>query len=640
VAARPQARGGAAATKLWNRLRQLRRLTKIDYKNPPQKLIIAEGVETALAMMQLTGLPAIATAGKVSNVNPPVCTEYIIAVDVDDDGGSRGAAGELAARMVVPGSKLTFSTARLSTPTRPEAGKSGYDWDDALQAAKGNKAKLEKLARSIREAPTFEQVQSKQEKREAKLNKLAASKLKNPTDYEDARKAAFKELDWRPRVLDEEVQRRVDALKAEAEAERTKKPEATLEQLAESAREIIACKDVLAMFDKDCGRVIAGESVTVQLAYLVGTSRLFDNPINMVFKGPSAGGKSRTCGAVLDYFPPESVVRFTALSEKALLYYAADFQNKILFMGEAAATEDAKFQNYLLRELMSEGKLRYPVPMKVEGRIETVTIEKDGPVAFMVTTTKNSLDQENETRMLSVEIDDSKAQTERVLRKIAVVEGLNRKPPETDRRRWHDFQRWLAAGETRVVVPFALTLSNMVRGTKSVRLRRDFGQLLNAIKAHALLHRESRTRSDRGEIVATIGEDYTIVRQLMGDMLAASAELKLRKEILQTIEAVEKITAELPTNKADKGVTTRDIGNLLNLDRTATWRRVRAAENAGYLKNLEERKGHAGRFVCTGETLVSGGNVLPKPTDLEAEWAREVERDGREGEKSLNRATP
>ena len=34
-------------------------------------------------------------------------------------------------------------------------------------------------------------------------------------------------------------------------------------------------------------------------------------------------------------------------------------------MGEAAGTEQASFQDYLLRELMSEGRLRYPVPQKV-----------------------------------------------------------------------------------------------------------------------------------------------------------------------------------------------------------------------------------------------------------------------------------
>ena len=52
-------------------------------------------------------------------------------------------------------------------------------------------------------------------------------------------------------------------------------------------------------------------------------------------------------------------------------------------------------------------------------------IEKEGPVTFLVTTTKSKLDPENETRLLSLEIDDTREQTEKVLNKVALVEGLH-----------------------------------------------------------------------------------------------------------------------------------------------------------------------------------------------------------------------
>ena len=77
-------------------------LCKIPYDKPLPKLLIAEGAETALAMMQLTGLPAIATAGRgfMADLDPPIANEYIIAPDCDDDGGSRRDAGLLAQRLV------------------------------------------------------------------------------------------------------------------------------------------------------------------------------------------------------------------------------------------------------------------------------------------------------------------------------------------------------------------------------------------------------------------------------------------------------------------------------------------------------------------------------------------------------------
>src|SRR4051794_39516981 len=104
----------------------------------------------------------------------------------------------------------------------------------------------------------------------------------------------------------------------------------------------------------------------------------------------------------------------------------------------------------------------------------------------MVTTTRNSLNPENETRMLSMEIDESEEQTRRILRKVASVEGYNRQHGEAAFKPWHDFQRWLAAGECRVRVPYVYALAEAIRSARSVRLRRDFAQLVRAIKAHAL----------------------------------------------------------------------------------------------------------------------------------------------------------
>jgi hypothetical protein len=147
--------------------------------------------------------------------------------------------------------------------------------------------------------------------------------------------------------------------------------------------------------------------------------------MNVAIKGPSSAGKSEIRKQVLEFFPPEDIVSFTTLSEKSLLYYEFDFPHKILSMGEAAGIEEKNMQDYLLRELISEGKLRYPVVMKVDGKgMVTQTVVKNGPVAFMVTTTKAALHPENETRMLSVEVDDSEEQTRRVLDKVAEVVGM------------------------------------------------------------------------------------------------------------------------------------------------------------------------------------------------------------------------
>ena len=233
---------------------------------------------------------------------------------------------------------------------------------------------------------------------------------------------------------------------------------------AASARGIIDSPDVLAKFVRAVGTVIAGESLNAKMLYLVATSRLFRKCMNAAIKGTSSGGKSEIRKQVLEFFPPEDVVSFTTLSEKALLYFEGDFAHKVLSMGEAGGAEEQSMQDYLLRELISEGRLRYPVLQKVEGKeIVTIIVEKNGPVAFLVTTTKNALHPENETRLLSLEIDDLDKQTRAVLRKVAQVVGMNYSAGAIDYAPWRDFQRWLGAGTREVTVPFGCGCIENVR---------------------------------------------------------------------------------------------------------------------------------------------------------------------------------
>jgi Toprim domain len=122
------------------------------------KLLIGEGAETTLAAMQLTQLPGISTGGKVHQVEPPEAKEYIILVDCDEDGASRKAARALAKRLMAPD-----VTIRIATPTKPDGGKKGFDWNDALLAKNADEAALRQ---AIIEAPLFETDEEDEEEEE------------------------------------------------------------------------------------------------------------------------------------------------------------------------------------------------------------------------------------------------------------------------------------------------------------------------------------------------------------------------------------------------------------------------------------------------------------------------------------------
>jgi hypothetical protein len=425
-------------------------------------------------------------------------------------------------------------------------------------------------------------------------------------EYQIERKPAAKRLGIPVTALD----RMVKARRPEKAAKKSAVPAFDPAGLQASAGHIIQHPDILTLFAQEFSKVVAGEAINGKLLYLVATSRLFDKPMSAAVKGTSAVGKSEIRKRILEFFPPEDVVSFTSLSEKSLLYHEGDFTHKILSMGEAVETDQQNFQNYLLRELISEGCLRHNTVRKIGNEIVAATIEKRGPVTFLVTTTKNKLHPENETRMLSIEMDDSENQTRRVLDKVAQIVGMG-DTASVDYKPWQEFQRWLATGERRVVVPFAGAISDLIPKV-AVRLRRDFPQVLCAIKAHALLHRDRRDRDEAGRIVADIERDYAIVRELTNAIVAEGSGVAVNKAMAETIDAVTKATIGMTEAE---GVSALEIGHLLKLDKSAAWRRLSAARSEGFIVNLEQRKGMPGKYRATGHK-VEPVNILPTVTDL------------------------
>jgi hypothetical protein len=349
---------------------------------------------------------------------------------------------------------------------------------------------------------------------------------------------------------------------------------------------------------------LVGEDENALLIYLAATSRLLDNPVSVAVKGPSAGGKSWTVERVLQFFPDEAYHALSAMSERALVYSKEPLKNRMLVIFEAAGMT-GDFTSYLIRSLLSEGCVRYEtVESTSEGLIPRL-IEREGPTRLIVTTTQVHLHPENETRLLSLTVKDSPAQTRDVLLSLADEEG----EPDVDVGPWLALQDWIASGETEVTIPFGKALAEAIP-TKAVRLRRDFRSLLGLIRAHALVHQATRERDDRGRIVATI-DDYTVVRELVEEVFSAGIGATVKAETRETVQTV----AELQPFH-EEGVSLPTLANRLGLDKSVVSRRWRVARDGGYLVNLEERRGRPARLVL-GEPLPEEVAILPPPGDLE-----------------------
>lgn len=384
------------------------------------------------------------------------------------------------------------------------------------------------------------------------------------------------------------------------------RPTASREELYETCRHIATSPNVLDGFIAELNRAgFVGEERASRLIYLALVSRLFKDPVSLAIKGPSSGGKSHTAQQALNFFPPESYYAMSSMSERALAYLNEPLSHRFLVIYEAAGMNGE--YAYLIRTLLSEGCFihRTLVQTKDEGW-QTRELRVEGPTGLLTTTTLVSLHAENETRLLSVPINDSPEQTRRIMRAMAHEGGRD----SIDYTPWHAFQRWLALGSHEVTIPFGDWLAdNMYCG--SVRGRRDFRKLLTLVRSHALLHQANRAKDSDGRIMAT-SEDYGAVRPLVADLFAEAAERGVKQTVRETVEAV---AALITDDHADVSITT--LARTMGLDKGTVSRRVDDALKGGYLVNGEERKGVPAKLVV-GDPLPEEQEVLPQADALAA----------------------
>jgi hypothetical protein len=351
-------------------------------------------------------------------------------------------------------------------------------------------------------------------------------------------------------------------------------------------------------------RGVVGEERNAKLLFLALVTRFLKRPISVAVKGPSSGGKSFLVEQVLRFFPPEAVYCLSAMSERALVYTEGDLRHRFLVIFEAAGlTSD--FASYLIRSLLSEGRLVYEVVEKTPQGLRPRRIEKEGPTGLLVTTTAVKLHPENETRLLSLQVADTQEQTKAVL----VAMALGSKETE-DLSSWKALQVWLQHAERRVVIPFASRLAELTPPV-SVRLRRDFGAVLALIMGHAILHQCSRPRGKNGQIVATF-EDYRVVRELVADVISEGVGGTVSPTVRETVQAVIQLHGEELRGPISLG----QLAARLKLDKSAASRRAAVARQLGFLKNLETRRGLPAQYE-PGEPLPEEASVLPSMEALQ-----------------------
>lgn len=117
-----------------------------------------------------------------------------------------------------------------------------------------------------------------------------------------------------------------------------------------------------------------------------------------------------------------------------------------------------------------------------------------------------------------------------------------------------------------------------------------------------------------------------MVYELLHKVVSEGVESAVHPNIRETVQAVKAITDRDDCATDDDGnkyATGKRVAEILDLDKSAASRRIKQAREAGYLKNLENRKFQPQKLALADD-LPADLEILPKPEKLQEACTEET----------------
>jgi hypothetical protein len=287
---------------------------------------------------------------------------------------------------------------------------------------------------------------------------------------------------------------------------------------------------------------LVGEKRNALVVFIVGVSRLLQKPLNLFVKGPSSGGKNFLVKTILRFFLSQAFIEITSSSGASWNYLGKDLKHRIVYLQEE---NKAAGSVHPARLLISENRLVRMVTRRKGHRFVTERHVTEGPVACISTTTSHRLEIDDETRHLSIVVDDSPEQTRDIM--FGLTEDTDR-IAVGELAMWHEIQNIIA---TRAGLPIEIPhwfrkVAEMMEAG-DVRARRYFAAFLEACKVVCLIR--SFKKGDLNPSFLEIGFiDYAMTTLIFGNAFSSFLGGVGLQEF-ETRRAVELITKR--RNNAD-----------------------------------------------------------------------------------------
>jgi hypothetical protein len=313
---------------------------------------------------------------------------------------------------------------------------------------------------------------------------------------------------------------------------------------------------------------VVGEEQNRGVLILNGISRALPEPTSTLVKGPPSGGKSNLVRKVLQLFPANCVVDRAGLSPKALAHGKVSLKHKILFINELRSAKEGQL---LLRLIQSEGRIEHEFATVRGSARGTKTAKRIGMPVVLSTTTDRQVFEDDETRFLSIFVDDSPKQNR------AVVLARARKPRNPD---YSDLPVWQKAMSLLVYTkgdfehpPKWLQYVARKLPLGEVRIRRDWDRFLKFCSAVALWQSFGKAKP-----VDISFEDYCVAYRLFERVFLSTLQCSRAQEDVLS-NAVAKLYKRL-----QRGVTVEEIAEELGWDRRSIYKPLKRSVKNHFVK--------------------------------------------------------
>jgi hypothetical protein len=323
---------------------------------------------------------------------------------------------------------------------------------------------------------------------------------------------------------------------------------------------------------------LVGEQENALVVFVVGVSRLLAHPVNLFIKGASSSGKNFLAKTVLRFFPADSVVEISSSSDTSWNYQATNLEHRVVCIQEQ---NQATGNIHPARLLISENQLVRMVTVRSGSGFTTKKEVTKGPVACLSTTTRDRLQIDDETRHLSIWVDDSPEQTKKIVQAQLHPGG---KISEGEFSIWHEVQHLLAE---RAKFPIEFGDWSRHLGDQvwagDVRVRRYFEAFMEVCKTICLIRSFQFSEAqlmDRGKLSVDF-TDFAVAAAIFDSSLSQSLSYGDDEDW-----QIRKSLADISHEKGGAAVDALDLAQKLGISKDRAYARLRAAAKRGTVNRV------------------------------------------------------